>query len=110
MLRSRNGTVMVQTMDTPKELQPPDGGDDEGIDFGDVVQVLPADDDPAEAYIEVGMGTERAGTNRLHIFVWCQGEVCTTTEHSAVTWNITNGESACPCSNCLPSKHVPDVT
>eukprot|EP01052_Picozoa_sp_SAG31_P020751 SAG31_NODE_1574_length_7845_cov_6.400207_3_plen_1384_part_00 len=109
MLRNRNGTVVVRNVDTPKELEPPVGTADVGIELGDALFVVPGGSGrPAEALLEVGLGADRAGTNRLDVYVKCTGVECTTIQHSALAWNMTNGTNVTytrtwTTTTCIPA-------
>ena len=108
MLRTRNGTVMVHSIDTPKEREPAAGHSDAGLLLGDAVLVVPdGSASPSMALLEVALDADRAGTNRIHLFAMCTGEVCTTTAHSAVTWNMTNGTNTSWTENWSVTTCVP---
>jgi hypothetical protein len=64
-VRCINGTVRVQKLQNPKQILPPDGHPDQGIDMQDVLGVFPVSSQPAVAVVEVRSCTNRLGSARL---------------------------------------------
>jgi hypothetical protein len=94
MVHSVNGSVRVLDHDTPKEKAPPHGVDT-GLSMRDALTVRPAAGAPATVVLQIPMGVDHNGPNRLHFWVWVDGPVCTEALHNSTSWvNVSNADGS----------------
>jgi hypothetical protein len=94
MVYSVTGSVRVLDHDTPKEKTPPDGVD-AGLSMRDTLTVRPAAGSPATVVLQMPMGGDHHGPDRLHFWVWVDGPVCTEIAHSSTSWvNVSNADGS----------------
>ena len=92
------GTVLVQQLDNPKELDAVAVGD--ALSLQDVLTALPEVDRPATARFRVDLLGQHLGVNRLHAFVRISAEQCSNAQFAGSMRNVT-------VRQCVPPYNAP---